>query len=150
MWLTWVAFFFTLASPTFAGIKELWWNLTYVDNANPDGLYERRVIGVNGTWPCVSTTVVTPVEIGNIYFEVLDRHPLMYQPMTHSSYMRSTVSFNHRPFTTMACFSMAQPGSTVPKAYRNGKHNSHIPRRTSYLCLLVEFRLASHSTTLSP
>lgn len=59
MRLSWVAFFFTLASPTFAGVKEVWWNLTYVENASPDGLYERRVIGVNGTWPCVSTTVVT-------------------------------------------------------------------------------------------
>jgi hypothetical protein len=77
MWLTWVAFFFTLVSPTFAGVKEVWWNLTYVDNANPDGLYERRVIGVNGTWPCVSTTVVTLVGIENIHSEVLGRHPLM-------------------------------------------------------------------------
>ena len=54
MLLTWVAFFFTLATPTFAGVKEVWWDLTYVDNANPDGLYKRRVIGVNDTWPCVS------------------------------------------------------------------------------------------------
>jgi iron transport multicopper oxidase len=56
MELTWIVFFLTLASPTFAGVKEVWWNLTYVENANPDGLYERRVIGVNGTWPCVSTS----------------------------------------------------------------------------------------------
>ncbi|KAH7882384.1 Fet3 ferroxidase [Phlebopus sp. FC_14] len=34
-----------------AGVQELWWNITYVQNANPDGLYERRVVGVNGTWP---------------------------------------------------------------------------------------------------
>jgi iron transport multicopper oxidase len=40
-----------LTSPAFAGVKEVWWNLTYVENANPDGLHERRVIGVNGTWP---------------------------------------------------------------------------------------------------
>jgi iron transport multicopper oxidase len=45
------ALLFTLASPSFAGVKEIWWNLTYVENANPDGLFERRVIGVNGTWP---------------------------------------------------------------------------------------------------
>ena len=56
MWLTWIAFFFFLAaSPTFAGVTEVWWNLTYVNDANPDGLYQRRVIGVNGTWPCVAT-----------------------------------------------------------------------------------------------
>jgi len=26
------------------------WNITYV-NANPDGLFERRVIGINGVFP---------------------------------------------------------------------------------------------------
>ncbi|KAH7920655.1 Fet3 ferroxidase [Leucogyrophana mollusca] len=39
------------ASPVIAGVQEQWWNITYVQNANPDGLYPRRVIGVNGTWP---------------------------------------------------------------------------------------------------
>ena len=39
------------ATPVLAGVQELWWNLTYVENANPDNLFERRVIGVNGTWP---------------------------------------------------------------------------------------------------
>ncbi|CDH49287.1 fet3 protein [Lichtheimia corymbifera JMRC:FSU:9682] len=29
---------------------EYWWNITYT-TANPDGLFERRVIGVNNTWP---------------------------------------------------------------------------------------------------
>ncbi|WVR04856.1 hypothetical protein IAU60_001868 [Kwoniella sp. DSM 27419] len=29
---------------------EHWWNITYAQ-ANPDGLRERRVIGINGTWP---------------------------------------------------------------------------------------------------
>ncbi|KAH9958044.1 ferroxidase [Russula dissimulans] len=51
MWLSPLAFLFTLASPAFAGIKEVWWNISYVNNANPDGLLQRRVIGVNGTWP---------------------------------------------------------------------------------------------------
>ena len=39
------------ASPVLAGVQEVWWNITYVQNANPDGLFERRVIGINGTWP---------------------------------------------------------------------------------------------------
>ncbi|KAF8630296.1 hypothetical protein AX15_003009 [Amanita polypyramis BW_CC] len=34
-----------------AGVHEIWWNITYVENASPDGLFSRRVIGVNGTWP---------------------------------------------------------------------------------------------------
>ena len=42
-----------LAPLAYAGVHEVWWNITYVENVNPDGLFERRVIGVNGTWPCV-------------------------------------------------------------------------------------------------
>ncbi|KAH7105424.1 Fet3 protein [Auriculariales sp. MPI-PUGE-AT-0066] len=34
-----------------AATVELWWNITYVDGVNPDGLFARRAIGVNGTWP---------------------------------------------------------------------------------------------------
>lgn len=37
--------------PALAGIQELWWNVTYVQDQNPDGLFPRRVIGVNDTWP---------------------------------------------------------------------------------------------------
>ncbi|CCO27193.1 hypothetical protein BN14_01228 [Rhizoctonia solani AG-1 IB] len=33
-----------------AATHEIWWDITYL-NANPDGLHERRVIGINGTWP---------------------------------------------------------------------------------------------------
>lgn len=45
--LSWLS----LTSPVLAGVQEVWWNITYVQNANPDGLFERRVVGVNGTWP---------------------------------------------------------------------------------------------------
>ncbi|KAH9000834.1 Fet3 protein [Lactarius hatsudake] len=51
MWLHWLALLYVLASPAFAGVTEVWWNITYVEDANPDGLFDRRVIGVNGTWP---------------------------------------------------------------------------------------------------
>ncbi|KAJ6491361.1 Fet3 protein [Mycena vitilis] len=41
-----------LAAPNaLAAVHEVWWNLTYVQDVNPDGLSPRRVIGVNGTWP---------------------------------------------------------------------------------------------------
>ncbi|KAJ7033166.1 Fet3 protein [Mycena alexandri] len=41
-----------LAAPhALAAVHEIWWNLTYVQDVNPDGLAPRRVIGVNGTWP---------------------------------------------------------------------------------------------------
>ncbi|KAI0252945.1 ferroxidase [Lactifluus subvellereus] len=48
-----------LTSPALAGVKEVWWNLTYVENASPDGLHERRVIGVNGSWPPPPLDVTT-------------------------------------------------------------------------------------------
>lgn len=34
-----------------AALIELSWNITYVENVNPDGLHPRRAIGVNGVWP---------------------------------------------------------------------------------------------------
>ncbi|KAJ7138427.1 Fet3 protein [Mycena crocata] len=41
-----------LAAPhALAGVHEVWWDLTYVNDVNPDGLSPRRAIGVNGTWP---------------------------------------------------------------------------------------------------
>ncbi|KAG9035834.1 ferroxidase fet3 [Tulasnella sp. JGI-2019a] len=39
-----------VASSAVAAVVERWWNITY-GQANPDGLFERRVITVNGTWP---------------------------------------------------------------------------------------------------
>lgn len=33
-----------------AAVIDYYWNITYA-TANPDKLFERRVIGVNGTWP---------------------------------------------------------------------------------------------------
>ncbi|KZS97466.1 Fet3 protein [Sistotremastrum niveocremeum HHB9708] len=33
-----------------AELHEVWWNITYT-NANPDGLFDRQVIGINGSWP---------------------------------------------------------------------------------------------------
>ncbi|KAJ3268355.1 ferroxidase fet3 [Terramyces sp. JEL0728] len=33
------------------------WKITYVDNMNPDGLFPRRVIGVNGQWPIPAMNV---------------------------------------------------------------------------------------------
>lgn len=44
------ALFLLSGSLVRAAVHEVWWNITYAQ-ANPDGLKERRVIGVNGTWP---------------------------------------------------------------------------------------------------
>lgn len=59
MWCRQLLPLLALLSPGLAGVQELWWNVTYVENANPDGLFERRVIGVNGTWP------PPPIEVNN-------------------------------------------------------------------------------------
>jgi iron transport multicopper oxidase len=32
-------------------VVSLHWNISYVENVNPDGLFPRRAIGVNGKWP---------------------------------------------------------------------------------------------------
>ncbi|CAL1708876.1 unnamed protein product [Somion occarium] len=50
MWSS-LALLAVAVSPVLAGVQEVWWNLTYIQDANPDGLAPRRVIGVNGTWP---------------------------------------------------------------------------------------------------
>ncbi|KAI0824829.1 Fet3 protein [Trametes gibbosa] len=47
------------AAPALAAVHEIWWNITYVEDANPDGLQPRRVIGVNGTWPPPPIEVTT-------------------------------------------------------------------------------------------
>lgn len=48
-----------LATSVLAGVKEVWWNITYVEGVNPDGLFARRVIGVNNTWPYVISSPVS-------------------------------------------------------------------------------------------
>jgi hypothetical protein len=55
MWSRRAALFLLLpvVSPVLAGVQEVWYNITYVQDANPDGLFARRVIGINGTWPYV-------------------------------------------------------------------------------------------------
>ena len=49
------------ASPAFAALKELWWNITYVEGASADGLAERRVVGINGAWRYVQTRALRVV-----------------------------------------------------------------------------------------
>lgn len=44
-------FVFAFLSLAQAALVEQWWDVTYVQDVNPDGRYPRRVIGVNGTWP---------------------------------------------------------------------------------------------------
>lgn len=40
-----------LAQCVVGAVHDVWWDITYVENVNPDGLFPRRAVGVNGTWP---------------------------------------------------------------------------------------------------
>ncbi|KAF6757624.1 Fet3 protein [Ephemerocybe angulata] len=40
-----------LFQQTACAVHDVWWDITYVEGVNPDGLFPRRVVGVNGTWP---------------------------------------------------------------------------------------------------
>jgi iron transport multicopper oxidase len=77
----------SLASPVLAGVQEIWWNITYVQDANPDGLFERRVIGVNGTWP------PPPISVNNTDSLVVHATNSIDQPTTlhhHGMFFNST------------------------------------------------------------
>jgi iron transport multicopper oxidase len=59
-----------LATSVLAGVKEIWWNITYVEGANPDGLFERRVVGVNNTWPYVISRLLMKT-ISHLYAVII-------------------------------------------------------------------------------
>ncbi|EKM56526.1 uncharacterized protein PHACADRAFT_141262 [Phanerochaete carnosa HHB-10118-sp] len=74
-------------SPVLAGVQEVWWNITYVLNANPDGLQPRRVIGINGTWPPPAVDIQSTDDLLVHAYNSLD------QPMTlhhHGMFFNST------------------------------------------------------------
>ncbi|KAF9448580.1 multicopper oxidase [Macrolepiota fuliginosa MF-IS2] len=76
----------SLISPVLAGVQEVWWNITYVQNASPDGLFERRVVGVNGTWP-------PPLDVNTTDSLVVHVHNSLDQPTTlhhHGMFFNST------------------------------------------------------------
>ncbi|KAJ7018956.1 Fet3 protein [Mycena alexandri] len=51
MWTTHLLATLLVAAQAFAGVVEVWWNLTPVNNVNPDARFPRQVFGVNGSWP---------------------------------------------------------------------------------------------------
>ncbi|KAF8988433.1 Fet3 protein [Cyathus striatus] len=80
-----------LVGPSWAGVHEIWWNITYVQNANPDGQFPRRVIGVNGTWP------PPPIEINSTDSLVVHAFNSIDQPTTlhhHGMFFNSTSWFD--------------------------------------------------------
>jgi iron transport multicopper oxidase len=48
-----LAIFAAAALPAFAAVREVWYDITYVEDTNPDGLGGRTAVGINGTWPYV-------------------------------------------------------------------------------------------------
>ncbi|KZP14642.1 multicopper oxidase [Athelia psychrophila] len=76
-----------LVAPALAGVQEIWWNLTYVEDVNPDGLFSRRAIGVNGTWP------PPPIDISSNDSLVVHAINSLDQPATlhhHGMFFNST------------------------------------------------------------
>ncbi|KZP14645.1 multicopper oxidase [Athelia psychrophila] len=76
-----------LVAPALAGVQEIWWNLTFVDDVNPDGLHPRRAIGVNGTWP------PPPIDISSNDSLVVHAINSLDQPATlhhHGMFFNST------------------------------------------------------------
>nr|ABE60664.1 Fet3 protein [Phanerodontia chrysosporium] len=74
-------------SPALAGVHEVWWNITYVQQANPDGLQPRRVIGINGTWP------PPPIDVQSTDDLLVHAYNSLDQPMTlhhHGMFFNST------------------------------------------------------------
>ncbi|KZT07992.1 multicopper oxidase [Laetiporus sulphureus 93-53] len=86
--MMWSAFaLIAAAAPALAGIHEMWWNITYVEDINPDGLYPRRVIGVNGSWPLPAYAVNSTDSL------VVHAHNSLDQPATlhhHGMFFNST------------------------------------------------------------
>ncbi|KAI6006986.1 Fet3 ferroxidase [Pisolithus albus] len=77
----------SISTCALAGVQELWWNVTYVANANPDGLYERQVVGVNGTWP------PPPISVNNSDSLLIHLTNSLDQPTTlhnHGMFFNST------------------------------------------------------------
>ncbi|KAI0790435.1 Fet3 protein [Abortiporus biennis] len=78
---------FAAVSPVLAGVQELWWDVTYVDNVNPDGLAERRVVGINGTWP------PPPIDVQSTDSLLVHLHNSLDEPTTlhhHGMFFNST------------------------------------------------------------
>lgn len=94
--------------PALAAIKDVYWDITYVQNVNPDGLFERRAIGVNGTWPYVALSIAAFFTYLTFLIPCQDHHRLrLPRPITFE-YTRLTNSTGQQPCTTMAC-SSTQP-----------------------------------------
>ncbi|KAA1476163.1 ferroxidase [Dentipellis sp. KUC8613] len=77
----------SVVTPVLAGVHEIWWNITYVEDANPDGLFPRRVIGVNGSWP------IPPIEVSTNDSLLVHAFNSLDQPTTlhhHGMFFNST------------------------------------------------------------
>ena len=111
-----------LASSVLAGTKEVWWDITYVENANPDGLFQRRVIGVNNTWPCVILSQLLR-KLNSYYLDHLRSR--LSRPINWC-FMSRILWINQLPSITMECFLIELRGWTVRDRCLNGDYFQHI------------------------
>src|SRR6266540_1143075 len=112
-----------LASTVLAGTKEVWWNITYVENANPDSLFQRRVIGVNNTWPCVILSQLVIAKLNSYY---LDHLRSRLSRLIDWCFMSRTLLINQLPSIIMECFLIELRGWTVRDRCLNGDCFQHI------------------------
>ncbi|TCD65750.1 ferroxidase fet3 [Steccherinum ochraceum] len=97
------------ASPALAALKELWWNITYVEDANPDGLQPRRVVGVNGTWP------PPPMDINQDDLLIVHAHNSLDKAATlhhHGMFFNSTSWFDGAQGVTQCTSHLPPPTYT--------------------------------------
>ncbi|KAI8144831.1 multicopper oxidase-domain-containing protein [Fennellomyces sp. T-0311] len=106
------------ASVANAAIVEHWWNITYT-TANPDGLFERRVIGVNGTWPppVVDVTVNDTLRIHT--YNGLDEPTALH---AHGMFQNGT-GWMDGPSMVTQC--PIQPGHNLTYEFKITQHGSY-------------------------
>ncbi|KAN0085920.1 Ferroxidase [Tylopilus felleus] len=117
-------FFFLLALATLAsaGVQELWWNVTYVQNANPDGLFPRRVVGVNGTWPPPPITVNTTDSLLLHVTNSLDEPTTMHH---HGMFFNSTSWMDGAAFVSQCGIPPGQTFDYLVPINSSGQHGTY-------------------------
>ncbi|KAI9316824.1 Cupredoxin [Dichotomocladium elegans] len=97
---------------------EYWWNITYA-TANPDGLFERRVIGVNGTWPppAVHATINDTLVIHT--YNGLDKPTTLH---AHGMFQNGTVWMDGPSMTTQCPI---PPGYTFDYEFNITQHGTY-------------------------
>ncbi|KAF8128210.1 Fet3 ferroxidase [Boletus edulis] len=105
-----------------ASVQELWWNVTYVQNANPDGLFPRRVIGVNNTWPPPPISVNTTDSLLLHVTNSLDVPTSLHH---HGMFFNSTSWMDGAAFVSQCGIPPGQTFDYVVPINSSGQHGTY-------------------------